>query len=114
LRWLVLSILTVGLTAPAFALTVSAAEERPTPRQNRRVCRSVVKQIAHFEDVAGLARERGDERWERATEQQLERLRARQRTRCPHQVGPDLGKRIATALRTIGRLALRAASLGLL
>lgn len=94
-------LLTLGPGAPAAA--------DPGPGPNRRSCRTLAKQIAHFQTVAARARERDNELWERATLEHVARLRQRQRIRCPQDVPPTLGERVSAAFRELGEYARLAA-----
>lgn len=86
----------------------SAAEE-----ERQRSCRTIARQIAHFEGVAERAAARDNELWKRSTELHIQRLEAyRGRRGCPDATDPGLGQQAARALRKLGRLALTASTFG--
>ena len=76
----VVFVLTLVLAAP-----VSAAKRLPSATGNYRgQCRQLTKQINHFErDILPLAIERGNRRWERATNEHVTRLWHRRADLCP-------------------------------
>ena len=88
--------------------TVTLREGREKPRS----CRVIARQIAHFEDVAQMARDRNDELWEQGTEKHLDNLLFQQARKCPQDVPPSQAERAAALLKFLGRAALTAASFG--
>ena len=74
---------------PAFAKSES----------RRRECHRLTSQIDRYEGDVRLAQERGNELWENATREQIDRLSERRVSRCP-QFAKDRGK----AMREFGRL----------
>ena len=68
-----------------FAVSVSLA--LPASAQDRgnynAHCRKLTKQIAQYQDVEGMARERGNAMWEASTRDQIDRLQARRSRLCP-------------------------------
>ena len=77
--------LRVAVTALVAGLWLSAplaAQADPTPRYNAH-CKRLTRQIHRYEDVADMARSRGDEMWEAGTEAHLDRLEARRDRLCP-------------------------------
>ena len=89
---------------------VLAAERRERPRS----CKIIANQIARYENVVVMARERGDERWEEGTLQHIERLRGQQRRRCPKDVPPSAGEKMMEVLEAAARATATAATLGAL
>ena len=75
----VLLALAIGL-APA----LSAARDQQRQYTNKQKCRRMTKQINHFEqDVLVMARDRGNDLWEKATEDHINRLKDERADRCP-------------------------------
>ena len=117
-----LAILLLIVFLPAAALSEEAGEESgeatvaPSAlregREKPRSCRVIARQIAHFEDVAQMARDRNDELWEQGTEKHLDNLLFQQARKCPEDVPPSQAERAAALLKTLGRAALTAASFG--
>ena len=77
----IIVLIAIGTFAvPAVATTPRAGEVG----NYRGQCRKLTKQIDHFEeDVLPLAISRGNRNWERATNQQIERLWHRRADLCP-------------------------------
>jgi hypothetical protein len=92
----------------------ASLEEEEESSDPRRSCATLIKQIAHYEGVKGLAEHRGDELWQHGTELQLERLRARQRVQCPEDVPPNAGQRMAVFAAQAALLAYQLFMMGLL
>lgn len=91
----------IAIIVTLIALPASAKRE---PR--RRECHRLTSQIARYEGDVERARERGNELWERATLQQIERLSERRESRCPQYVKDN-----GAALRKMGRFLGTAAAL---
>ena len=72
----------------------------------RRECHRLTNQIARYEGDVERARERGNELWENATLQHIERLSERRVSRCP-----EYAKNNDAALRRFGRMLGVAAQL---
>ena len=72
----------------------------------RRECHRLTSQIARYEGDVKLAQERGNELWENATREQINRLSERRVSRCP-QFAEDKGK----AMREFARMLSTAAKL---
>jgi len=68
-------------------------------------CRTLGKQIDRYEDVAKMARARGDELWLQSTEDQMERLEDRMYSLCPH-LKPNPGRQMAIFLRKAANMAI--------
>jgi hypothetical protein len=95
-RLLVIAIIFCFLAPPAFA--------RSEPR--RRECHRLTSQIARYEGDVERARERGNELWENATLEHIERLSERRASRCSQYVKDD-----GAGLRRFGRMLGKAAEL---
>ena len=81
----------------------------------RRECHRLTSQIARYEGDVKLAEERGNELWENATREQIDRLSERRASRCP-QFAEDKGKAMrefAELMKTAARLAAKYFTMGL-
>jgi len=85
-------------------LTSAPALAKPEPQ--RRECHRLTSQIARYEGDVKRARERGNELWENATLQHIERLSDRRVSRCP-----QYAKNPSARLRRFGQLVGTAAKL---
>ena len=74
----------------------------------RRECHRLTSQIARYEGDVKLAQERGNELWENATKQQIDRLSERRVSRCP-QYAEDKGRAMREFARLI-KVAAKAAA----
>ncbi len=84
------------------------------PEPQRRECHRLTSQIARYEGDVDRARERGNELWENATLEHIERLSHRRASRCP-QYAEDRGaslRRLAQMLGTAAKLAARYFTMG--
>ncbi len=120
MRWIAVVLLVISF--PALASAVPDAEpsedpglvtEDPGRDDPPRTCRTIAKQINHFEGVLDEARDRDNELWEEATKRHLGRLRAEQFRRCPDDVPPDLAAAFWAFLLTMGQIALTVFTMGL-
>ena len=98
MRLVVIVIISCFLAPPAFA--------KSEPR--RRECHRLTSQIARYEGDVELARERGNELWESATLEHIERLSQRRAGRCS-QYAED--KTAAMRMRQFGQMLGKAAKL---
>ena len=98
MRLVVFVIIMCFLAPPAFA--------KSEPR--RRECHRLTSQIARYEGDVERARERGNELWENATLQHIERLSERRSSRCS-QYAED--KAAAIRMRQFGQMLGKAAKL---
>jgi hypothetical protein len=96
MRAVLIAIIVSLIALPAFA--------KREPR--RRECHRLTSQIARYEGDVERARERGNELWEKATLQHIERLSKRREQRCPQYAEDD-----NAALREMQRLVSTAAKL---
>jgi hypothetical protein len=64
------------------AAAPAAAQFNQAPREPRE-CRRMTNQIARYEGHKELAQQRDNALWERAMDEQIERLEARRVERCP-------------------------------
>jgi hypothetical protein len=84
------------------------------PEPQRRECHRLTSQITRYEGDVDLARERGNELWETATLEHIERLSERRASRCPQYVedkGASL-RRLGRMLGTAAKLAARYFTMG--
>ena len=95
-RLVVIVIISCLLGPPAFA--------KSEPR--RRECHRLTSQITRYEGDVELARERGNELWENATLEHIERLSQRRASRCSQYVEDN-----GAAVRQFGRMLGKAAKL---
>lgn len=70
----------------------------------RRECHRLTSQIARYEGDVKLAQERGNELWENATKQQIERLSERRNNRCPEYADQEAAAAVAAAWRRFGQM----------
>ena len=96
MRLVVIMIIVCLVGPPAFA--------KSEPR--RRECHRLTSQIARYEGDVELARERGNELWENATLEHIERLSERRARRCSQYVKDD-----GAGLRRFGQMLGKAAKL---
>ena len=101
MRLVLILIIAALVGPPAFA-----ASEPP-----RRECHRLTSQIARYEGDVKLAQERGNELWENATKQQIERLSERRLSRCPEYAEREAAAKVAAAWRRFGQMLGTAAKL---
>lgn len=81
----------------------------------RRECHRLTSQIARYEGDVKLAQERGNDLWENATRDQIQRLSERRASRCP-QYADDGGaaamRRFVKMLATAAKLAAKYFTMG--
>jgi hypothetical protein len=82
--------ITLGLLLGA---APAAAQYNQAPREPRE-CTRLTKQIERYEGDIQRARERGNDLWEQAMEQQVERLDARRVERCPQYAKSNVGAKL--------------------
>ena len=120
MKRLVLVLVLALALAPASALAEEAGEESTASvapavtegREKPRSCKVIAKQIAHFQDVAQMAEDRGDELWLQGTEAHIENLRLQQARKCPQDVPPSMRARLAKALVDAARIAAALSTFG--
>jgi len=88
---------------PAFA-------ESEGPDTPRRECNRLTSQITRYEGDVELARERGNELWEKATRDQIERLSERRASRCPQYADDGAAAALREFAAMLGSAAKLAAS----
>lgn len=95
MRLLIIAVVLLLLGPPAFA--------KSEPR--RRECHRLTSQIARYEGDVERAKERGNELWEEATLQQIERLSTRRAKRCPEYAeAENAARRAAMKMRQFGQM----------
>ncbi len=108
-----------GASAGATGAT-SSEEGGPKLRcrvsRRRNECRVLARQIAHFEGVLELARDRDDALWEKGTERHIARLEARRDRLCPKPEGgaARFARSLGRFLQAAGSAAASAAAAALL
>jgi hypothetical protein len=105
------------LTAALWSAAPAGAAEPEIPDRmpHRRDCVRLTKQIARYVDDAELAHQRGNELWERATLQHIDRLAARRAELCPQLVQRDDSmERLAALLGEAAKLAAKYFTMGAL
>lgn len=74
-------------------------------------CRKLNKQISHFEGVAEMASDRGDDLWYDSTQQHIRRLEDRRLATCPRYEPPNAMQRFMKAsskwIKRAGKVAKR-------
>ena len=75
----------------AFLAALLAGPALAVP-SNKAECRRMTRQIEHFEDVAGMAAQRGDEMWWDGTVQHIKQLAERRLRLCPEYAEPNYAK----------------------
>lgn len=98
------------LAAIVMILCLTGLPASATQEPLRRECHRLTSQIARYEGDVKLAQERGNELWENATKQQIERLSARRHDRCPEYAEREAAA-VAAAWRRFGQMLGTAARL---
>jgi len=105
------------LSAVLLALPAAADPLPPSAYYPHKDCRRLTRQIAHYADVADMARERNDDLWEQSTLDHIGRLSERRQRLCPQYAdkpaGAELRKMLAM-LRDAAKIAARLYTWGLL
>lgn len=104
----------VRLAAIVIIVFLVALPALAKPGPQRRECHRLTSQIARYEGDVDRARERGNELWENATLEHIDRLSDRRASRCP-QYAEDKGaslRRLGRALGTAAALAARYFTMG--
>jgi hypothetical protein len=104
-------VLAIAVLLAAFSAPPAFAQAQP----HRRECVKLTNQIERYAGDVQRARERGNELWERATIEQIERLAERRARLCPEYAQDDQTmKQLVALLRTAGRMAVRYFTFGAL
>lgn len=115
LRALACLLLLAPLALPA--LPSAADPLPPSAHLPHKDCRRLTRQIAHYADVADMARARDNELWEQHTLDHIGRLSERRAKLCPQYAkkpaGEELRKMLAM-LRDAAKIAARLYTWGLL
>jgi hypothetical protein len=99
----------LGLAAAGVCLP-AAADDGPN-HPNTGQCRRMTRQIARFEGDARMARDRDNELWEKASEDQVLRLETRRARLCPEYAKSDnAAKQFALFLAEAAKTAAQAAA----
>jgi hypothetical protein len=114
-RWLVTLCLLL-FTVP-LALPVAADPLPPSAHYPHKDCRRLTRQIAHYANVADMARERDNEMWEEHTLDHISRLSERRQKLCPQYADKPAGmqlRQMLVLLRDAAKIAARLYTWGLL
>jgi tRNA splicing ligase len=79
---------------------------------HQKECRRITRQIAYYEGVVDQAQERGNELWERATRDQIDRLDERRTSLCPEYAHKTLVVDMREVVKTAGEIALKVFTFG--
>jgi hypothetical protein len=102
----------VRLVAIVILVSLMGPPALAKPEPRRRECHRLNSQIARYQGDVERARERGNELWENATLQHIERLSERRARRCPQYAeAENAAKRAAMQMREFGRMLGTAAKL---
>jgi hypothetical protein len=105
------------LLAPLAPLPAAADAQPQLGHYPHRDCRRLTRQIAHYADVADVARSRNDELWEDHTLAHISRLSDRRARLCPQYAGKPAGeelRKMLELLRDAAKIAARLYTWGLL
>jgi hypothetical protein len=107
-------VLLAALLLALVPLSARADDPPLNPRLPHTECQRLTRQIAHFADVADLARERGNEPWENATLDHIARLSERRYEMCPEYHGMSYGEQLRQLLKLAAKIALKLYTMGLI
>jgi hypothetical protein len=102
------------IAAVLLVLAPLSARAEMKPRLPHTECQRLTRQIAHFADVADLARERHNELWENATLDHISRLSERRWELCPEYHGMSYGEQLRQLLKLAAKIALKLYTMGLI
>ena len=102
------------IAAALLALAPLRASAEEAPRLPHTECQRLTRQMAHFADVADLARERGNELWENASLDHIARLSERRYQLCPEYRGMSYGEQLRQLLKLAAKVALKLYTMGLI
>ncbi len=78
-------------------------------------CKRITRQIAHYADVADMAKERGDEHWHEGTLDQIGRLSERRAQLCPTLYAEKpIGQELAKILKGAAKIAMKLFTMGMI
>ncbi|RIK98239.1 MAG: hypothetical protein DCC71_21135 [Proteobacteria bacterium] len=78
-------------------------------------CKRITRQIQRYAEVADMAKERGDERWEEGTLNHIARLSERRAQLCPTLYAQKpIGQELAKILKGAAKIAMKLFTMGLI
>ena len=78
-------------------------------------CKRITRQISHYADVADMARDRGDDKWEQGTLDEIGRLSERRAQLCPTLYAQKpIGQELAKILKGAAKIAAKLFTMGLI
>ena len=78
-------------------------------------CKRITRQIAHYAEVADMAKERGNERWHEGTLDQIGRLSERRSQLCPTLYAQKpIGQELAKILKGAAKIAMKLFTMGMI
>ena len=78
-------------------------------------CKRITRQIAHYAEVADMAKERGNESWQEGTLDQIGRLSERRAQLCPAiYAEKPIGQELAKILKGAAKIAMKLFTMGML
>jgi len=99
-----------ALVVPA----VAHADPAAAPQVPRRECKRLTRQIAHYADVADLARSRDNDLWEQSTMEHISRLSDRRAKLCPQYAKRPAGEELVKFLKNAAKIAATLFAWGLI
>ena len=73
----------------ALCLLLAAGPASAVEQPHRAECQRLTRQISHFEDVAQMASDRGDQMWLNGTLNHIDQLSSRRVALCPEYADPN-------------------------
>lgn len=78
-------------------------------------CKRITRQIAHYAEVADMAKERGDDEWYDGTVNQIGRLATRRAELCPTiYAQKPIGEELSKMLKGAAKIALKLFTMGMI
>jgi hypothetical protein len=78
-------------------------------------CKRITRQIAHYAEVADMAKERGNDKWHEGTLDQIGRLSARRSELCPTLYAQKpIGQELAKILKGAAKIAMKLFTMGMI
>ena len=78
-------------------------------------CKRITRQIAHYADVADMAKERGNDNWYEGTVDQIGRLSERRAQLCPTMYAEKpIGQELAKILKGAAKIAMKLWTMGMI
>ncbi len=78
-------------------------------------CKRITRQIAHYAEVADMAKDRGNDNWYAGTVDQIGRLSERRSQLCPTQyVDKPIGEELKKILKGAAKIAMKLFTMGMI